>query len=49
MAGDVAANRVRVCAVLGADDLRWRVNDSRLIGDLKLLSLKFFSHFFCAR
>lgn len=49
MAGDVAANRVRVCAVLGADDLRRRVNESRLISDLKLLGLKFFSHFFCDR
>jgi hypothetical protein len=27
MARNVAANCVRMCAVLGADYLRWRVND----------------------
>ena len=27
MAGDVAANRVWVCAMSGTDYLRWRVND----------------------
>lgn len=27
MAGDVAADRVRVCAVFGTDNFCWRVND----------------------
>jgi len=47
MVRDVAANRVRVRAMLGADDLGRLINLAGLIGDLKLLSLKFFSHFLC--
>lgn len=40
MAGDVAANRVWVCAVLGADDFCRLINDLGLISNLKLLSLR---------
>ena len=47
MARDGAADRVRVRAVLGADNLWGLIHLAGLIGDSKLLGLKFFSHFLC--
>lgn len=45
MTRDVAANRVRMRAVLGAYDFGRLIHLAGLIGDSKLLGLKFFSHF----
>lgn len=49
MTRDVAVDRVRVRAVLGAYDFGRLIHLAGLICDSKLLSLKFFSHFLCDR